>query len=568
MLVRVEVLTPQGVRDWSLWDGEASLSADAGVSLSTNRVLMRNGMGSTLVSFNGGGDFNLTASIGTAQAVKSLITMTNVPVLLAGGTNAANVVWSGVVRVTSNVGVPAGFTLTVRSNTLVLMDGITTGTTGITFHVSGRIDSQGTESDPVTFTCGGASASARWGQMRFEGGSLATAATNLFQHTIVTRAGRTPGEGHTGTGPVFRPHNAKLVFENCSLTDHTENVPRANAAYGTPGKIGFADTAELTFNNCLLQRAREGPEIQGTALLVTNSVIMDMLGTDDSDGIYIHAPGAGQKCAIKNSVLAAGDDDAIDTLDPVVTVENCIIRDWNNLLEDAKGISVFNGSTTVRGTLIVNCTVGIAAKSGGTTPSTTPVTVTLIQSTFTGNLTNVYANRKSTAMGPNVHFYITNSILWGGNPVHSDFEPLSTNSTNFTIVYCNLSEINAGAGNILADPLFVNVAAHDFRLQPFSPSIDSGNPQFPADPDGSPADQGCYTFLPGPSLLTQPQWSAGTSHFLLNAYTNRNYVIEFSTNATAWHPLQTSFQTNDPSVISDPAAALPSMKLYRARLAP
>ena len=56
MLVRVEVLTPQGVRDWSLWDGEASLSADAGVSLSTNRVLMRNGMGSTLVSFNGGGD--------------------------------------------------------------------------------------------------------------------------------------------------------------------------------------------------------------------------------------------------------------------------------------------------------------------------------------------------------------------------------------------------------------------------------------------------------------------------------------------------------------------------------
>src|ERR1043165_9777852 len=179
--------------------------------------------------------------------------------------------------------------------------------------------------------------------------------------------------------------SAKLLFEHCSLTDHIENVPRGHTNYGTPGKIAFADTADLTFNDCLLQRAREGPEIQGTALLVTNCGVMDMLGPDDSDGIYVHAPGAGQTCAIKNSVPAAGDDDAIDTLDPVITVDDCIIRDWNNRLEDAKGISVFNGSTTVRRSLIVNCTVGIAAKSGGTTPSTTPVLVTLLNCTMTGN---------------------------------------------------------------------------------------------------------------------------------------------------------------------------------------
>src|ERR1043165_8214429 len=98
--------------------------------------------------------------------------------------------------------------------------------------------------------------------MRFEGASLAAAPTNVFRHTIVTRAGRVPGEGHTGTGPVIRPHNARLVFQHCSLTDPRENVPRTTPAYGTPGKIGFADTAELTLNNCLLQRAREGPEIQ------------------------------------------------------------------------------------------------------------------------------------------------------------------------------------------------------------------------------------------------------------------------------------------------------------------
>ena len=43
-LVRVEVLTPAGVRNTSLWDGEALLSTDAGVTLSTNRVPMRNGV--------------------------------------------------------------------------------------------------------------------------------------------------------------------------------------------------------------------------------------------------------------------------------------------------------------------------------------------------------------------------------------------------------------------------------------------------------------------------------------------------------------------------------------------
>ncbi len=69
VLVRVEVLTPQGARDWSLWDGEAVLSANSGaVTLSTNRVPMRNGMGSALVAFSGGGDFDLTATRAAARA--------------------------------------------------------------------------------------------------------------------------------------------------------------------------------------------------------------------------------------------------------------------------------------------------------------------------------------------------------------------------------------------------------------------------------------------------------------------------------------------------------------------
>jgi hypothetical protein len=569
LLVRVELVTPPGGRDRSQWNGEALLSADVpGVTLSTNRIPMRNGMGSALVAFGGGGDFTLTASVAGLQARRALNTLTNLPVTTAGGTQAVNAVWSGVVLVTNDVTVPTAATLTILSNTLVLINGVASGTTANDLFVNGTLNSLGTEADPVTITC--AQAGLRWGQIRHDRASLAGAPTSTYRYTSITRAGRAAGEGHTGTAPVIRPTNARLLFESCNLTDHAEtDVPRANAAYGTPGKIGFGNGSDLTFINCLFQRARMGPEIAGTALLCSNTWIMDMNGPDDADGIYIHDQSAGQQVTFTGCVIARGDDDGIDTLGSIITVENCIIREWNNLLEDAKGISALNGAVHVRGSLIVDSTVGISAKSGGSTPSTTPVLVTINSSTITGCLTNVLANRKSSAVGPNVHLNLTNCILWGGDPVHSDFEPTSSDSTNFTIRYSNLSDPYAGTGNLQLDPMFVNAAAHDFRLLPFSPSIDTGSPQSPLDPDGSQIDQGWLTFAPPPSSLSSPQvLPSGASQFLLGAYTNRNYVIEFSTNTQAWLYLQTSFQTNDPSLIADPGATNSPMRIYRARLAP
>ncbi|HEY0549774.1 MAG TPA: hypothetical protein VGF13_09235, partial [Verrucomicrobiae bacterium] len=287
------------------------------------------------------------------------------------------------------------------------------------------------------------------------------------------------------------------------------------------------------------------------------------------DGIYLHNQQAGQVIRLSDCVFARGDDDGIDTLGATITVENCIVRDWDNLGEDAKGISALSGAVHVRRSVIVNSTVGISAKSGGSTPSTTPVLVTMNYCTLSGNQTNVLANRKSNAVGPNVHFNITNCVLWGGDPVHSDFEPGSSNSTNFTIVYCNLSEPYAGTGNIQADPLFANLAAGDYHLLPFSPCIDSGDPASPPDPDGSPADLGAYRFFPPPPVLgTAQQLPNGTFQFLLSAYTNRNYVIESADLATNWVSVKTVMQAVDPNVVTDSTATNASHRIYRARLAP
>ncbi len=98
VLVRVEVRNASGP-ERDLWDASAVLSVEQpGVTLSTNRVTLRNGLGSALVAFRDGGDFNLTATVANLQATRALVSLTNVAVTNVGGPLAGSNVWSGVIR--------------------------------------------------------------------------------------------------------------------------------------------------------------------------------------------------------------------------------------------------------------------------------------------------------------------------------------------------------------------------------------------------------------------------------------------------------------------------------------
>lgn len=535
VLVRVDRLNDRGQTDKALWDGTVTLSVDRpGITLSTNQVVLRNGRGSSLITIAGAADFNLTARLGTLSATRSIRALTNEPVTTIGGALPGSATWSGVIQVTNDLTIPAGSTLTILSNTLVLVTG-GSGTVAPDLLVAGSIQSLGTEDFPVTITT--ASAALQWGQIRHN-----NAQPSIYQYTSINRAGRAPGEGHTGTGPAIRPTGSRILFDHCNLTD-----------YGAPGKIMQGSSSDITFADCLIGRARMGPELSGTALLCTNTYFLEFRGVDDSDALYVHTQQANQRVLLIDSVIGFTDDDGLDTLGANMTVERCIFRNMNSGVDaDGKGISAFNGITHLKRCLVVDCITSISTKwSGG--PATL---VTINECTILGTSNSVVAAFKSNAPGPFIDYRITNSILRSIDPVKSDFGP-----TNFTIAYCNISEDWPGAGNQMGDPLFVG--PYDFHLQGASPCIDAGDPSTPSDPDGSLIDIGAFTLIPPPPVLA----NAGEGKFILNALPNRNYVIEYSTGLPAWSPLGTFFQTNASNLILD-SSADPYYKFYRARLAP
>jgi len=161
VLVRVEALRSDGGRELSLWDADPTLSVTSpGITLSTNRVHLRNGLGSALVTISGGNDFELKAALGTLSATKTLADASGLPASTVAGTlSTGDTEWSGLVQVTGTVTVPVGGTLTILSNTIVLVSGPTGTTNNIV--VAGTLRSLGTEDFPVTITC--ATANQRWG---------------------------------------------------------------------------------------------------------------------------------------------------------------------------------------------------------------------------------------------------------------------------------------------------------------------------------------------------------------------------------------------------------------------
>jgi len=498
VLVRVEVVNDSGKIERGLWDAEASLSVDnPNVNLSANKVVLYNGLGSTLVRFTGSGNFTLTAKVNGIEVSRLLTDLAGEPVTSVSGTLAGDSVWSGIIHVTGDVVVPAGRTLTIQPGTLVLINGVSSGSGGIDLDVLGAIKALGTAESPVTFTA--FDPAKAWGEIHHQNASASS-----YLYTDITVAGHSPGGGHTGAGPAVRPEGSRIVFDHVSITDNAGKIIQSSSG------------SDLTFRNCLWARSVMGPEIEGTALLFEDSWITEMLAPDDSDGIYVRKQLAQQTCLMKGGVVANVKDDCIDTLGCELTIEDQIIRDAKD-----KGVSIYDGQVNINHCLVVGnnkapedpTVATIAAKT--TEGSTAVVNInntTIVTSKVQGHIDiGIQSHNKTGVKNGIIIYNVNNSIIVATDPVNVQAPYLASDiHINYSDV-CN--EVWVGAGNINTDPCFTDPNNGDYHLKSqagrwdanerrwtkdevTSPCIDAGDPKSPIGlepfPNGGRINIGAY----------------------------------------------------------------------------
>ncbi len=473
VLVRVQIVDANGTVDRDIWDANAILSAsgDSVVEPSIDYVVLCNGLGSGLVTFTGGGDFDLTVSVaGMAKTVR-LTDWSDEPVHAVSGTLADSQTWSGVYHVTAgDLTIPAGVTLTLSPGTLVLIDGAVSGTDGSDIDVQGAIESLGAATSPVTFTA--FTPGSHWGELHH-----ADAQPSTYRFTEILQAGRSPRVGHSNSGPAVRASNSALTFDHASLTDNAGKIMQAS------------DGTELAFNDTLFARSVMGPEISGTSLSFEDGWIMEMRAKDDADGIYIHSQRAGQLCRLARSVIAGVDDDGIDTLGSDVEIEDCIVRNCKD-----KAVSVYGGETTIRRCLLVQnnlapedtTNASIAAKAFEGSTAVVNIDHTTLVTTKTPGFLDVaiQSHNKYGVESGTILYNVTNSIIDATEPVYVQAPYLES---DIHISYCDTVGVEwPGVGNLADDPLFVDPAHGDYRLDPNSPCLGA------ASPDSNLPDLGYY----------------------------------------------------------------------------
>ena len=497
VLVRVEVLDDKGMVDRNLWDTVAVLSVadNSSVRLSTDLVMLYNGLGSALVRFTGSGDFTLTVEVNGIQTTTTLIDWSDRPVHSVSGRLARSQTWSGIYHITGgDFTIPAGVVLTLNPGTLVLIDGVPSGTHGTDIDVAGAIQSLGMPTSPVTFTA--FIPGENWGELHH-----ADAEPSTFQYTHITGAGHSPRVGHSNSGPAIRASGSTFVFDHCSLTDNAGKLMHTTSG------------CDLTFHDCLFARSVMGPEISGTALWFEDSWITDMHNDDDADGIYIHGQRTGQRCMMLRGVVANIDDDGIDTLGSDVTIEDVFVRDCKD-----KGVSIYGGEVDIHRCLIVEnnkapedpTIATIATKTlNGATAIVNIDRTTIVTWKIPGYIdVGIQTHNKYGVTSGTILYNVTNSIIDATDPVDVQAPYIES---DIHIHYSNVfGELWPGMSNLNTDPMFVDPANHDYRLQVNSPCIDAGDPGADPDPDLSIIDQGYPWFetdsskLPGKSLTEVP----------------------------------------------------------------
>jgi parallel beta-helix repeat protein len=326
------------------------------------------------------------------------------------------------------------------------------------------------------------------------------------------------------------------MLTDCTFTGNT-------ATNGGGGGMFNESSSSPTLTNCTFSgnTTRDGGGGMynySSSPILTNCTFSGNTATDSGGGGMVN--GSSSSPTLTNCTFSgntAGLGGGMGNLESSPMLTDCTFT--GNTATNGGGGGMYNRLSS--SPTLTNCTfsgnsVGVNGGYGygGGMYNESSSSPTLTNCTFTGNSASFGGgmdnNNSSLPTLTNCIFWNDSDQYGGGNP-----EIYNDSTSTLSVTYSDVEGGFAGAGNIDADPLFVNAAAGNLQLQAISPCIDVGNNAaieatgVTTDLAGNPrtfngiVDMGAYEFQGSPSAVT---WTGSGDGINWNNYYNwSDYLV-------------------------------------------
>jgi len=456
--VAIEFYTEDGRIDSTVTASKRLVISDGTLSKSTIKVFR--GMGSITPRITSSSGL-ISLMIDGYETIRQVNVLSGYPAENHSGTLNSSAVWGPdkIHRITGLLRVPAGVSLTINPGTIIEVS------QDINIEVSGTLQCQGTETEPIHWTS--ATWGSSWGGIELRSGSTEC----FFDYTMFTDGGGDQSRifVHSESQPVVKSDQTVMTLSHCYFLDNK-------------GKGMASNESDNFLTHCLFARCDIGAEFRYSNTFLKDVYTMFMpdengVASDvDNDGVYFWDIKSTNptRSVVNHCVIHSSEDDGMDmNRHAKVEVINSV---FSSVLD--KGISVsMVADLVISNSLFINCPdYGLALKEGDI------VVADHITMFNNGTGFKIYGDGDLT---------VTNSII--SQCANGSLTKSSDSKSSITYSLSDLHTLS-GTGNLKANPLFTNTSGLDFSLQENSPVIDKGSPASPPDPDGTRTDMGAYPY--------------------------------------------------------------------------